>query len=39
MSIGILHIIGIIMTIALIIGVGIYSGTKVSGDSDFSTGG
>lgn len=38
MSIGILHIIGIVMTIALIIGVGIYSGTKVSGEGDFSTG-
>lgn len=39
MVIGIIHIIGIAITIVLIIGVGVYSGTKVKGDGDFSTGG
>ena len=39
MSIGIVHILGIVLTLSLIIGVGIYSGTKVKKGSDFSSGG
>jgi SSS family solute:Na+ symporter len=39
MTIGVFHIIGIVITLALIAGVGVYSGRKVSDASDFTTGG
>lgn len=39
MSIGILHVAGILLTLALIVGIGIYSGKKVKNASDFTTGG
>jgi SSS family solute:Na+ symporter len=39
MSIGIANVLGIILIILLIIGVGIYSGSRVKSASDFSTGG
>jgi SSS family solute:Na+ symporter len=39
MSIGIPHIIGILLTLALIVGVGLYSGSKVKSAADFATGG
>ena len=39
MSIGIFHVIGILITLALIAGVGVYSGRKVRDASDFTTGG
>jgi SSS family solute:Na+ symporter len=39
MSLSIWHIIGIVATLALIIGVGIYSGKKVTDAADFTTGG
>jgi SSS family solute:Na+ symporter len=39
MTIGIFHVIGIVITLALIAGVGVYSGRKVSDASDFTTGG
>ena len=39
MTINIWHMIGIIITLALITGVGIYSGSKVKNASDFTTGG
>lgn len=39
MSIGVFHIIGILITLALIAGVGVYSGRKVQDSSDFTTGG
>ena len=39
MSIGILHVVGILITLALIAGVGVYSGRKVQDASDFTTGG
>ena len=39
MDIGIWNLLGIVLIIALIIGVGIYSGKMVSDASDFDTGG
>jgi SSS family solute:Na+ symporter len=39
MTIGVFHIIGIVITLALIAGVGVYSGRKASDASDFTTGG
>jgi SSS family solute:Na+ symporter len=39
MSISILHVVGILLTLALIVGVGLYSGSKVKSASDFATGG
>lgn len=39
MSVSILQIAGIAITLALIIGVSLYSGKKVSGGADFATGG
>ena len=34
-----LHVVGLLATIALIIGIGIYSGRKVKSAADFSSGG
>ena len=39
MTLGVFHIIGILLILLLIIGVGVYSGRKVSDASDFTTGG
>jgi SSS family solute:Na+ symporter len=39
MSIGVLHVVGILLTLALIVGVGLYSGSKVKSAADFATGG
>lgn len=39
MSLSFLHIAGIVLALALITGIGIYSGRKVKNASDFSTGG
>ena len=39
MTLSIAHIIGILAVLALIIGIGIYSGRKVSDASDFTSGG
>jgi SSS family solute:Na+ symporter len=39
MSISILHVVGILLTLALIVGVGLYSGSKVKSAADFATGG
>jgi SSS family solute:Na+ symporter len=39
MSINVFHVIGILLTLGLIVGVGLYSGSKVKSASDFATGG
>ncbi len=39
MTLGIAHLIGILLVLALIVGIGIYSGRKVTDASDFTSGG